>query len=105
MKSFSVALLVLLLGYNANAQIERKTIALNGTSNMNFIGSLPNNSNGYDLKVSGGYFILDNWQVGISLNYQSLTVYDNVDESKRIFNGFGNYTRYYINGELFVGIG
>ncbi|MCH8545247.1 MAG: porin family protein [Cryomorphaceae bacterium] len=87
-------------GMIANAQLQEGSIL--ATGGLNFSSTSDGNaySNSFGISLTGGYFIQDNFVVGLSLSYGSASVSINDDfgmgDMSNDAFGIGAFARYYI---------
>ncbi|MCR9250387.1 MAG: hypothetical protein NXI20_08175 [bacterium] len=108
MKKLILSLTILgFISFSANAQIEQGAIFAGINSNLSFSSTNLNldgsndNLNSFNINVGGGYFLIDNFMVGLNAGYSSISQGDNDASSTLI----GVFSRYYINGAPFIGVG
>lgn len=98
-KSLLIFIAVLTVG-TASAQINKGSILVGGSSNLNFSSVKPDGSSSYSLfniDLKGGYFVADNFTAGLNLGYQKIDSYS--------ITTFGLFGRYYYQGKFFGGAG
>ncbi|HEX5172209.1 MAG TPA: hypothetical protein VFW11_23695 [Cyclobacteriaceae bacterium] len=86
------------------AQINQGTFLVGASSNLGFSSTSTegsDNVNVFLLDLKGGYFVMDNLAVGLSLGYTKYSAGD-FDGSSTTIGLFG---RYYIHGKIFAGLG
>lgn len=105
MKKVLLTVFAVLTVFVASAQIEKGTILVGASSNLGFsstsIDGLDDKLSTFNLDVRGGYFIIDNLALGLTLGFDK-TKFGDSDEKTTSFGLFG---RYYINGKIFAGAG
>lgn len=106
MKKFLLAACaVLVFAVAANAQIPQGTIFAGVSSNLSYSSTsfdgFDDNQNQFTLNLNGGYFVSENILVGAQFGYSSL----NFGESDFSSTQYGLFGRYYVNGEIFLGLG
>jgi hypothetical protein len=100
MKKLFFILLAVFAAGSASAQINKGSVLVGASSNMNFTSISPDNGDNYsifDLSLKGGYFFMDNVTVGLNLGYQKLDDFT--------ISTFGLFGRYYYKGKFFGGTG
>jgi hypothetical protein len=100
MKKLLFILLAVFAAGAASAQINKGSVLVGASSNMNFTSISPDNGDNYsifDLSLKGGYFFIDNFTVGLNLGYQKLDDFT--------ISTFGLFGRYYYQGKFFGGVG
>lgn len=100
MKKLLFILFAVSLAGSAFAQINKGSVLVGASSNLNFRSVKFDNSDRFsvfELGVKGGYFVIDNLTVGLDLGYQKI---DNTS-----ITNFGIFGRYYFQGKIFGGAG
>ncbi len=100
MKKLLFILLAVFAAGATSAQINKGSVLVGASSNMNFTSISPDNGDNYsifDLSLKGGYFFMDNVTVGLNLGYQKY--------SDLTVSTFGLFGRYYYKGKFFGGTG
>lgn len=98
-KSLLIFIAVLTVG-TASAQINKGSILVGASSNLNFSSVKFDGSDRFsifDLGAKVGYFAIDNLAVGLDLGYQKIDDISNTN--------FGIFGRYYYMGKFFGGAG
>lgn len=101
MKKVLLTFFAAALALSASAQIEKGTILV-GASSAGGFESYDEDAGDFSqfgLGVKGGYFLADNFVLGLNLGFGKNS---EVDDSEF---GFGPFARYYFNGKIFVGAG
>lgn len=102
MKKNLLTLLAVVVVFTASAQINKGTVLVGASSNLNLTSTDPDggeSSSVFALDVSAGYFVIDNLALGLNLGYEKNS---ELDDAAIIIGAFG---RYYINGKVFAGAG
>ena len=105
MKKIIVTLSMLMLFSAASyAQIQKGSFLVGASSNLGFSSNSTegdDNVNVFTLDLKTGYFLVDNFALGVKFGYSKYSYGDN-DGSNTVIGLFG---RYYVNGKIFAGAG
>lgn len=100
MKKLLFILFVMCIAGSASAQINKGSVLVGASSNLNFSSVKFDGQDRFslfDLGVKTGYFVVDNLAVGLDFGYQKI-------DDLSITN-FGIFGRYYYQGKIFGGAG
>ncbi|MCB0495160.1 MAG: outer membrane beta-barrel protein [Cyclobacteriaceae bacterium] len=106
-----LCIIVALVIFNgiANAQISQGTIAVSTGTNLNYSSSSYKGSdtklNQFNLNLTGGYFFAQNFIIGAGIAYSSTNYKSSSYDYDTKSTTFSIFSRYYINGAFFLGIG
>jgi len=76
LKKYVIILVACLIAGSASAQIEKGSVLVGASSNLNFSSFSPDSVDNYsvfDLSLKGGYFFMDNLTAGLNLGIKKLT--------------------------------
>jgi hypothetical protein len=100
MKKLLIILFVIFIAGSASAQINKGTVLVGASSNLNFSSVKFDGQDRFgifELSVKGGYFVIENLAVGLDLGYQKIDDFSSTN--------FGIFGRYYYRGKFFGGTG
>lgn len=105
MKKTLLTLFAAITVFAASAQIEQGTILVGASSNFGFsstsVDGIDDNATSFNIDLRGGYFVIDNLAVGLTLGYEKFKWGDlEADQTS-----FGLFGRYYFQGKIFAGAG
>ncbi|NOT73615.1 MAG: hypothetical protein HOP08_01715 [Cyclobacteriaceae bacterium] len=104
MKKILLMLFAVLTVSAASAQIEKGTVLVGVNSAFSVTRSIPSTGSGstdYNLNLKGGYFLAENFVLGLNLGVSGYST----DASSGSSTLVGVFGRYYFNGKIFLGAG
>ena len=107
-KIFFTVISIYVFATTASAQIPQGTIFAGVTSNLSYSSTsfdvTDDNQNIFNIDLNGGYFVGDNILLGATFGYSSFSFGD-IDEFDDSATNYGIFGRYYVNGQIFLGLG